>query len=695
VPAAFEVTDKFLQGRHRIGARPGDLGLRNRAATAIVRKADGWLVDFWPNDPSPSTAPQLKGLTNVDGLWQVHPLLIDGRAQINLTAADVRIAGDAIDTVSDVALGAGSLRVVTSYRLDGKKPRLIITTRFVHLSGGRLGHLSLGDVVKWGNVDYFVDGFGRTPPRFSAQGRWVGRKGAAGDLLLQTLEPQPMKVHYEATQHGLASEIYTAYATFAVAPHEARVVQRAFSYEPLPAAPEKPQKLGTLAAEVRDEGGRPLAAKLSLRGRDGTPDPDFGSDGDERGAGRFVWSGMGSFSRSLPVGRYRALATAGIERSAVSCDVVIDADRTTSVSGRLERVIETPGWISADLHLHQTPSVDADIACSTRVISVAAEGVELAGASDHFVVTDLGPTVAALVSSGQLASRILTLSGSEVSTVGNRFGHFNLYPMQADDDVGYENTTPRRMFAEMRRVSPNGIIQVNHPRWSELGYFKRYRMDPKTARVPLALKQEYDSSFDAIEIFNGVDAVSQPKVRQVVMDWIRLLGQGHRYTATGNSDSHKLFFVDPGLPRNLIRWGRSASDAQDLDADQGSVIRAIREGHVLVTTGPIIDAEILGAGPGDTVRSHAARVPLKLRVRAAPWIDVSEVEVLLGGQGRRVRFIPIKKSSSVVRLDTALDLAVPPKTFVVVIARGELDLPNVYSPKTRPFAVTNPIWIEP
>src|SRR5262245_39586338 len=78
LPSAFEVTDKFLQGRQRIGARPGDLALRNRAATAIVRKADGWLVDFWPNDPLPSTAPQLKGMTNLDGLWQLHSLLIDG-----------------------------------------------------------------------------------------------------------------------------------------------------------------------------------------------------------------------------------------------------------------------------------------------------------------------------------------------------------------------------------------------------------------------------------------------------------------------------------------------------------------------------------------------------------------------------------------------------------------------------------------
>jgi hypothetical protein len=54
--------------------------------------------------------------------------------------------------------------------------------------------------------------------------------------------------------------------------------------------------------------------------------------------------------------------------------------------------------------------------------------------------------------------------GSEISTVGNRFGHFNLFPMDHDDWVDYSNTTPKRMLAEMRSVAPEGVIQVNHPR---------------------------------------------------------------------------------------------------------------------------------------------------------------------------------------------------------------------------------------
>jgi hypothetical protein len=695
LPRAFELNQDLVAGWLRIGGKPGDLVLRNRSVTAIVRKRDGWLLDFFPNDGGSSSAPQLKGLGQIDGLWQLHPVLHDGKTPINLTAATVRIAGDAIEAESRVGLGAGTLRVVTSYRLDADQPRLLMTSRFQHIGGGKVAHLSFGDSVKWGNVDYFVDGRGKVPGRYSAQGRWIGRRGAGGDLILRTLEATPMRIHYESQHYGLAPAIVTSYLSAAVASGETVDVQRVLAYEPIgePATVERPN--GTLEVEIRDEDGRPLAAKLSLRGERGTPDPDFGNDGDETGAGRFVWSGIGRFSRRLPAGNYRVLATAGIERDAASFSAEIRAAGLIRFERRLPRVITTPGFVSADLHLHQAPSVDADIACSTRVISVAAEGIEFAVASDHYTAGDLGPAVTALTNKGLLASRLITMAGTEVSTVGHRFGHFNLYPVPLKGDVNYENTTPRQMFAEMRKLSPNGLIQVNHPRWHDLGYFHRYRLDPKSGRVPVQFKNDYDPGFDVLEIYNGVDSVSEPKTRQILLDWLHLLGQGHRYTATGNSDSHKLFFVDPGLPRNLIHWGKASTDSEDLNASPKAIVEAIRRGQVSVTSGPVIDFEILGKGPGETVRGAGARLPVRLKVRAAPWIDVSEVEVLVGPQARRVRWLPAKRTSNVVRVDAAFDLVLPAKTFVIVVARGERDLPNVFLPKVRPYAFTNPIWIEP
>jgi hypothetical protein len=691
--AVFVVTEATIAGRLRVMGRPGDLALRNRAATAIVRKSDGWLVDFWLNSPGASTAAQLDGTSAIDGLWVLHPVVLAGTAGFNFTAQKVVSTEDSVEASALLSLGAGKVRIVTVYKLDADLPRLIISTRFEHVGGGTVSGLSLGDNVKWGNVDYIVEGKGRTPPTFTGEARWIGRRGAGGDLVLRTLEPKPMRLAYRMRHNGIAPAISAVYAARSIAPGGSVEVRRLLEYAPIDWAP-KTVPTGTLEASVKDENGQPLAAKLSLRGLPPTPDPDFGNDGDESGAGRFVWSGTGEFSRALPPGRYRVLATAGIERDAAEWPVEIRAGQSVRVSGRLPRVITTPGWISGDLHLHQAASVDADISYRTRLVSVAAEGVELAVATDHFEITDLRPTLQELRLSGRLATPVLTMVGSEVSTVGNRFGHFGLMPMQPGKNVNYENTTPRQMFADMRRASPDGIIQVNHPRWDEIGYFQRYALDPKSTRVPPQHKAAFDPSYDAIEIYNGYDATSLPKIRQVLFDWMRLLGQGHRYTGTGNSDSHKLFYVDPGVPRNLIRWGDVKSDAEDFRASEAEIIRAIKAGRVVVTSGPVLDVEVDGKGPGETAAGGKVK-RMRVRVRAAPWIDVSEVEILLGPNGSRLRYISVAPSREIVRLDTSFELRVAAPTFVVVFARGNRDLPNVYSAKIRPLAFSNPVWLEP
>ena len=693
LPRVREVTSALIAGRLRIGSRPGDLALGNGVATAIVRKSDGWLVDFWPHDPGPAS-PQLGDARHVDGLWLLHPTLQLERTLVNVTAERVTHQDGEVLTFSRVDLGRGQVRVTTRYRLHPVRPRLIVTTEFEH-AGGAPVLLIASDTLKWGNADYVVEGVGRTGPTFHGEAGYIGRHGAGGDLVLSALVPDRMRLDYQLEHYGFAPAIRARYVRQRLGPGESIVVQRMLSYDDLPDPKVKARPEGTLEAEVTDEHGRPLAAKLSFRGLGGSKTPDFGNDGDERGAGRFVWSGTGRFSRSLPTGRYEVMATAGIERDARVWKVDVTAGRTTRVEGQLPRVITTPGVLSADLHLHQVPSVDADVALSTRVLSVAAEGVELAVASDHYAITDLGPTVAALRAAGKLASELMTMVGTEVSTVGHRFGHFNVFPIAPTAQIDYEDTTARQLFDSMRRAAPDGVIQVNHPRLRGIGYFGAFGVDPTTGVVPEAYANSYVADFDALEVFNGLDAWSEPRVRIVLMDYLRQLGLGRRYAATGNSDSHKLFYIDPGIPRNLIRYGNATDDRQDLRANPEDIVRAIRAGSLTVTTGPVIDASIYGVLPGGTVSGRGTRVPLKIQVRAAPWVDVSDIEVLVGKSGRRARWINVARTKNVLRFDGTLDLELGRDRFVVVLARGREDLPNVHTPRTRPLAFTNPIWVEP
>ncbi|HEU5073040.1 MAG TPA: CehA/McbA family metallohydrolase [Polyangiaceae bacterium] len=691
---SFVMTARTAAGRLRIGGLPGDLGLRNSRVTAIVRKQDGFLVDFWTNQRTLPTAPQLRDTTNADGLWQLTPFINDGYKQRSFRYDEVRSVGDSIVASANMSIAGAQVRIETSYRLTPNEPEVVLTTRFSHAGGGTT-NLKFQEGLKWGNADYFVEGVVDPLTSFEGRARFVGRQGLCGDLKWIRLDADPFHLEFKQTHPGLAAQILSTYEIAAVKPGMAPTFTRKLRYEPLARPSPSSVPHGVLEASIVDELGRALPAKLSFEGVQGTKTPNFGNDGNESGATRFVWSGSGHFTRPLPAGSYRVLATAGPERDSARWDVSISGGQTTAVTGKLPRLIETPGWISGDLHLHQVASVDADVALASRLIAVAAEGVELAVATDHYAVTDFAPTVAQLIATGELAQPLATMVGSEVSTVGKRFGHFNLFPMQLGDWVNYTDTTPRAMFAEMRKVAPAGILQVNHPRWPDLGYFQVYRMDPKTHRVPAAFKDEYETDFDALEVFNGLDAYSHPRVRLVIRDWIAQLGRGFRYTATGNSDSHKLAFEDPGLPRNLIFHGARAHDDQDVHANEADIVEGIKRGRVLVTNGPYIDVAVGDKGPGDTVKSDGKPVFVQVRVRAVPWVDVSQVEVLVGAKADRLRSIPVAKTDALIRYQETVKVPGYAKTFVIVIVSGKQPLENVYATGVRPLAFTNPIWIEP
>lgn len=70
------------------------------------------------------------------------------------------------------------------------------------------------------------------------------------------------------------------------------------------------------------------------------------------------------------------------------------AGRLTQLDVGLKQSVVTPGWVSGDYHLHARHSVDSYMSYPDRITTVAAEGVDLAVATDHNYVTDYTPTIA-------------------------------------------------------------------------------------------------------------------------------------------------------------------------------------------------------------------------------------------------------------------------------------------------------------
>jgi predicted metal-dependent phosphoesterase TrpH len=91
------------------------------------------------------------------------------------------------------------------------------------------------------------------------------------------------------------------------------------------------------------------------------------------------------------------------------------------------RVLETPGWISADLHVHSAESFDTSWPLARQLAAFAANGSEVLVSTEHDRIHDPREALAAL----GLGDRLVAITGVEVTTAflgGDSpysIGHFN------------------------------------------------------------------------------------------------------------------------------------------------------------------------------------------------------------------------------------------------------------------------------
>jgi hypothetical protein len=190
-------------------------------------------------------------------------------------------------------------------------------------------------------------------------------------------------------------------------------------------------------------------------------------------------------------------------------------------------------------------------------------------------------------------------------------------------------------------------------------------------------------------------------------DWFALLDQGYRFVATGDSDSHRIQYQWAGYPRTLIAAGDAASGEKG-PLDTSAIVLALKKGRAIVTNGPVIELEVEGGHPGDDVTTSDDPVHLHVVVRAAPWVDVTSVEIVAASRSMKTFEVPSRPTklgpepgsldeaaARTVRFDEEFTLPLGPvNTWVVAVARGTRKLDDIlpFMP-TLPLAFTNPVWV--
>jgi hypothetical protein len=454
-----------------------------------------------------------------------------------------------------------------------------------------------------------------------------------------------------------------------------------------------------IAGPVVDaETGAPVPARLTIVGEDPSPNK-VGSAGRFRSTLHFetpfgivdvkyiTASGTldltGSPEFNLEPGIYRFVISRGPEYGAWEQVVDVAANAQTSIEGvSLARASLTPGFISADLHVHSITSPDSGLSQGIRALAAAGEALDVLQSTDHDFVTDYGPVVADLASRGLIpTSSIKTSAGDEVTP--NHYGHLNVFPLEPDpedpeggavdwsdsplDVVGTDpdySLTIDELIARLREDPGEEVIQVNHIMDNPTGlllacgwvtspfYLEGYGVgplssyaDPVERRMPprssgTGFPVEFGSSALVTTDFNAVELVVGPHLhdnsalfRSALPTWFNLLNLGLLVTATADSDSHRAIANPIGLPRNFVASSKDPRDGMGLSHDAIDLeeyAHNINAGRVTISAGPVISVSAKDEGGvlasvGDMIKGRKSTFTVEVTAPSWAWFDTIEV----------------------------------------------------------------------
>lgn len=501
----------------------------------------------------------------------------------------------------------------------------------------------------------------------------------------------------------------------------------------------------TIVVAAVDELGRHAPVKIQLIGHDARINPATGPidgrnilysfalgervrptafDGTDRYIENAWWTTDGHLEAAVRPGTYDLVITRGPEYEIAKQTVTLRAGAFETARMQLTRAFETPGWIAGDFHIHSAPSTDSGTPIIDRVTSCAAEGLEVAVATDHNYITDYAPVIA----SSKLDKWLLGIPGMELTTF--EMGHFNGYPLKVDPgstrggEFVWQKQPPQKLFDQLRALAvdpANAVVQVNHPRQTVLGYFAQFFIDAATAQpyAPTGIlgifapygdefaASNYSFDFDAVELLTGrrIEDIHtfvapnplppgpfpdpQPVPGQVVLGkdgrptfpgvvetWFSMLDHGLRKTGMGTSDSHHMLGDEPGYARTLLFVGEGKDVPGAYSRDD--VVAAVKQHHAIVTNAPFIDMKIGSAIPGDQISLPGA-ISIAIHVSAPSWAPVNHLTIYANS-----KVISDQAITTGTDFTTSIPFTPTADTWVVAEVSGVSNMFPVNSPTEFP-----------
>jgi hypothetical protein len=453
-----------------------------------------------------------------------------------------------------------------------------------------------------------------------------------------------------------------------------------------------------------------LPCKIEFIGQGDTPTPNFGPETADFAVKNLLYCPLGEGRQSMPVGDYDVIVSRGPEFNALFTTVSIKPREETKLTDKLERVVQTPGWVSTDFHSHSSPSGDNTSSQLGRIVNLVCEQIEFAPCTEHNRIDTYQPHIDRL----RVGSFISSCTGMELTGAPLPLNHQNAFPLKhkprtQDGGAPVTDTDPVKQIERLAKWD-NGaekLVQINHPDFGWMTY------DRDGDKQPDAGFQRMFEMMDVVEIHPIHTLLTfEPTYRYKnegkpidnrSFRWLQLLNQGLLLPAVVNTDSHYNYHGSGGL-RN---WVPSSSDDPAKIA-VSEIVRNCERGRIIVSNGPYLEVRLGETGKsktitaGESLDAKSGKVTLAIRVQCPNWFEIDRVVVLVNGRPHATHDYHRSKHSDrfrsgVVKFDEKLELSLTADAHVIVVTTGEKPLGKVAGPDwghQLPTALSNPIYLD-
>lgn len=424
------------------------------------------------------------------------------------------------------------------------------------------------------------------------------------------------------------------------------------------------------------DSGQQLPSRITVLNADGAMQK-VGAESNDHLAVRpgIVYTSTGEATFGLPAGDFEIIAGRGFEYSIDRHEIKLEPGDKKEATLEIRRVVNTTGYVACDPHTHTlTHSGHGDATVQERMITLAAEGIELPIATDHNVHVDQDSFAREL----GVRKFFTPVIGNEVTT---KVGHFNIWPVESADvpPPDWKSMDWAEIFDGIYATPGVKAVMLNHGRDLHGG---------TTPLGPLHHNALVGQNLDgwvlranAMETINS--GATQTDVLQLFHDWMGLLNRGFKITPAGTSDSHDVGRHFVGQGRTYIRVDDSDPGAIDVSAAADAFVA----GRVTMSYGLFAEIEINGKKSGEIVSLEPGQ-PFEAFVRVAGPEWVENVDAILIFRNGELVWESAPDSYGKFQFDL---VAGEHDEFITAIALGP-GIDSLHWKSAKPYKPDSPNW---